>query len=350
MRALVKLKPGTENTILDVPIPEIGADEILIRVKACAICGSDIHKFIWDPSMHMYEKYLPLIFGHEFSGVVEKVGADIKPDEAKPGDRVTINNVHVCGVCEACRKGMMTMCPEFYWNGGTKDGAFAEFTVVKKDQILHMPDDMSFIQGSLIEPLGVAANAVEKLGVRLGDRVAVIGAGTIGLFTVLMAKAAGAAYVTSIGLPSDVERLKLAVAELGGDDYIINEGQNAEDTVKKLTGGLGMDVVFECSGAAPMVNLALSLVKVTGKVGVVGIYAKNLELDLSTMVRSQKGLIGTFGGTTPYSRTFQWAKGHPELLAKAEKIVTHKSRIEDIEAALKRSADHESIKEVFVFD
>jgi threonine dehydrogenase-like Zn-dependent dehydrogenase len=350
MKALVKVKPGPENVIMDVPVPEIAADEILIRVKAASICGSDIHKFHWDPSMYMYEKYLPLIFGHEFSGVVEKVGSDIKAQEAKPGDRVTINNVHLCGVCEFCRKGMPALCPEFYWNGGTKNGAYAEFTVVKKDQILHMPDDMSFVAGSIIEPLGVAAHAVEDLGVKLGDKVAVIGIGTIGLFTALMAKSVGAAQCITIGLRSDIERLKLSVEEMGADTYIVNDEQNAEDEIKKLTGGLGADIVFECSGAADMVNLALKLVKYAGKVGVVGIYAKNLELDLSTMVRSQKSLISVFGGLAPYERTFQWAKGHPEMLKKAEKIVTHKSKIEDIEAALERNRTRESIKEVFIFD
>jgi threonine dehydrogenase-like Zn-dependent dehydrogenase len=350
MKALVKTKPEPGIEILDVPVPDIASDEILIRVKAAAICGSDIHKFEWDPSMHMYEKYLPLIFGHEFSGVVEKVGADIKPNEAKPGDRVSINNAHVCGACDYCRKGLLVLCPEFYWNGGTKDGAFAEFTVVKKDQIIHMPDSMSFVAGSLIEPLGVAARAVTKLNVGLGDNVAIIGAGTIGLFCCLMAKSLGAAKCITIALRSDIERLKLSVAELGADSYIINDEQNAEEEIKKLTGGIGPDIVFECSGVANMVNLALKLVKNTGNVGVVGIYPRTLELDLSTMVRSQKSLIGSFGGTNPYERTFWWATGNPELMKKAEKIVTHKSRLEDIEAALERNRTHESIKEVFVFD
>lgn len=350
MKALVKMKPGPENVVMDVPVPEIAEDEILIRVKAAAVCGSDIHKFYWDPSMHMYEKYLPLIFGHEFSGVVEKTGAAIKPEEAKPGDRVTLNNTHSCGVCEFCQKGLLTRCPDFYWNGGTKDGAFAEFTVVKKDQIIHMPDDMSFVSGALIEPLGVAAHAVERVGIGLGDRVAVIGAGTIGLFTALMAKAAGAAQCITIGLRSDIERLKLSVDALGADCYIINDEQNAAEEIQKLTGGMGLDVVMECSGVPDMVNLALELTRLHGTVGVVGIYSGNMELDLSTMVRAEKSLICSFGGLSPYCRTFDWAKGHPDLLKKAEKIVTHKSKLEDIEAVLERSRTHESIKEVFVFD
>lgn len=335
---------------MDVPIPEIGDDEILIQVKAAAICGSDIHKFHWDPSMHMYEKYLPLIFGHEFSGIVAKVGAEIQPHEVKPGDRVTLNNAHTCGVCDACRSGLGMLCPEFYWNGGTKNGAFAEYTVVKKDQIIHMPEEMSFIAGSLIEPLGVAANAVEKLGVRLADTVAVIGTGTIGLFTSLMAKAAGASQCITIGLRSDFERLKLSVEELGADMYIINDEQNALEEIKKITKGRGVDIAFECSGVPEMVNLALQLTRLGGKVGVVGIYSRPMELDLSAMVRAQKSLIGTFGGPAPYERTFQWAKGHPELMEKVTKIVTHTSKIENIDAALERSRTHESIKEVFLFD
>lgn len=350
MKALVKLKPGPENVVMDVPVPEIKEDEILIRVKAAAVCGSDMHKFHWDPSMYMYEKYLPLIFGHEFSGVVEKTGSAIDPAAAKPGDRVSINNAHACGICPACRKGLIMMCPEFYWNGGTKDGAFAEFTVVKADQIIKMPDDMSFVAGSLIEPLGVAANAVEKLGIGLGSKVGVIGAGTIGLFTALMAKAAGASDVTIFGLRSDIQRLELAVKELGTDRYVINDEQDPLAEVQALTGGMGLDVVFECSGVPKMVNLALSLIRMAGKVGVVGIYSGNGELDLSTMVRTQKSLVGTFGGLSPYARTFEWAKGHPELMKQAEKIVTHKSRLEDFEDMLERSRTHESIKEVFVFD
>ncbi len=350
MKAIVKEKPSPENIVKEVDVPEIASDEILIRVKAAAVCGSDIHKFYWDASMHMYEQYLPLIFGHEFSGVVEKVGTQIRPDVAKPGDRVAIRTNHSCGVCEACRKGMPKRCPEFYWNGGTKDGGFAEFTVVKSDQLLHMPDNMSFIEGALVEPLGVAANAVERLGVRLGDKVAVIGAGTIGLFTALMAKAAGAAQCIIIGLRSDLNRLKLAVEEMDADYYLLNDEQDVREEMRKLAGELGVDVVFECSGVPAMVNLALDLVHYGGRVGVMGIYASNAEVDLSTMVRAQKSLITSFGGTTPYERTFEWVKGHPDLMKKAVKVVTHQSKLDDIQQVLERSRTHESIKEVFVFD
>lgn len=350
MKALVKRKPGPENVVMDVPIPEIKEDEILIRVKAASVCGSDMHKFAWDPSMYMYEKYLPLIFGHEFSGVVEKIGAAIDPSVAKPGDRVTINNVHTCGTCEYCRKGLLMMCPEFYWNGGTKDGAYAEFTVVKADQIIKMPDEMSFEAGALIEPIGVAANAVEQLGIGFGAKVGVIGAGAIGLLTVLMAKAAGASEVTIFGLRSDIQRLELAVKELGADRYVINDEQDALAEVKAFTGGIGLDVVFECSGVPKMVNLALSLIRMAGKVGVVGIYSSNLDLDLSTMVRTQKSLVGTFGGLTPYTRTFEWARGHLDLMEKATKIISHRSKLDDFPAMLERSLKHESIKELFVFD
>ena len=112
----------------------------------------------------------------------------------------------------------------------------------------------------------------------------------------------------------------------------------------------GLDVVFECSGVPQMVNLATDLIRMGGKVGVVGIYSGKAELDLSTLVRSQKSLICTFGGMTPYGRTLEWAKGHPELMQKAEKIVTHKNQLEDFEEMLRRSRAHESIKEVFVFD
>ncbi len=350
MRALVKTKPGPENEILDVPVPEIAEDEILIRVKAAAVCGSDIHKFYWEPSMHMYKNYLPLIFGHEFSGVVEKIGAAIPEEKVKIGQRVSLNNAHFCGVCEYCRKGQPQKCPEFYWNGGTKDGAFAEFTVVKQDQLLPMPDDMSFVAGALIEPLGVAAHAVETAGVGLGDCVAVIGAGTIGLLTALMAKAAGAPQCAIIGLRADIQRLRLAVDELGADLFIVNDEEDALEKIQKLTNGIGLDAVFECSGVPKMVNLALDMIRGKGKVCAVGIYSGPVELDLSTMVRGEKNLLCSFGGPTPYSRTFDWAKGHPELMKKVEKIVTHTSRIEDIDAVLRRNRDHESIKEVFLFD
>jgi threonine dehydrogenase-like Zn-dependent dehydrogenase len=349
MKALVKTKPEPGIEILDVPVPEIADDEILIRVKAVAVCGSDIHKFHWDPSMHMYEKYLPLIFGHEFSGIVERVGADILPAEAKPGDRVTLNNMHSCGVCEFCRKGQIMLCSEFYWNGGTKDGAYAEFCVVKKDQIIHMPDEMSFISGALLEPLGVAANAVDNMGAGFGDTAVVIGVGPIGLFCCLMAKAFGVSQCFTVGLRSDIERLELS-KEMGANRYFINGEDDVCAEIKKLTGGIGADMVFECSGVADMVNFGLQSVKDTGKVCVVGIYAKSLDLDLSALVRSQKSLIGTFGGTTPYDRLFRWAVCNPEIMKKAEKVVTHISRLEDIEAALERNRNHESIKEVFVFD
>jgi threonine dehydrogenase-like Zn-dependent dehydrogenase len=349
MKALVKTKPEPGIELKDVPVPEIGPDEVLVRVKAAAICGSDIHKFEWDPSMHMYEKYLPLIFGHEFSGVVERVGQNVRPEEGKPGDRVTINNAYACGVCESCRKGLVVLCPEFYWNGGTKDGAFAEFCAVRKEQLIRMPDGMSFLEGSIIEPLGVACNAVERLGIGLGANVVVIGPGPIGLLCTMMAKAVGAASCVTVGLAGDKRRLDLAL-ELGADAVIVNDDNEALAEVKKLTGGIGADVVLECSGAAAMVNLALGMVRAWGKVGVVGIYAKPLELDLSTTVRSSKSLIGCFGGLSPYERTFQWAKGHPDFCQKMLKLITHTSHLEDIDAALERQRTRESVKEVFVFD
>lgn len=349
MKAVLKKTLDHGIFVEEVPIPQIGDDGVLIKVRAAGICGSDTHMYEGAASYKVFEKFFPLVMGHEFCGDVAEVGKNVK--NVKPGDRVVSRVAASCGDCYYCRTDRMHFCEVAFQNiiGLQKDGGFAEYVAVGEASCIKMPDSMSYEMGALIEPLGVTANAVYDSGLNMGETVVVQGPGPIGLLTLLFAKARGAGKTIIIGTKADELRLSIA-KKFDVDHVVIADETDAVKAVQDLTGGRGANLVFEASGVPKLVQTALDMTDKCGRVVVEGIYGAPGEVNFTPMVRSAKRLIGTYGGPIAWDRMIEWlgAKSHYATLP--TEVVTHRSKLDDADAAFQRSVKKENVKEMFIMD
>ncbi|QGP92054.1 D-arabitol-phosphate dehydrogenase [Neomoorella glycerini] len=287
MQALVKYARGPHNIALrEVPEPECGPGQVKIAIKAAGICGTDIHVY-----HDTFATTPPVILGHEFCGQVVEVGQEVT--RFKVGDRVTAENVcRFCGRCFLCHTGHYPLCPERKAQGLDLDGAFTSYLVADEEFVFKIPDNISFEEGALSEPLACCAHAVlDQTKCRAGDVVLVSGPGAIGLLTMQLAKAEGATIIMA-GTDLDAERLAIARA-LGADGVVNIQQQDIKQVVQELTDGRGVDVVLECSGAAPAVNMGLELVRKRGKYTQVGLFGKPVTIDLEKVCYKEIKLTGS---------------------------------------------------------
>lgn len=266
MKALVKTKHGSGNLELrDVPVPQIDPDEVLIRVRACGICGSDLKI---EADQHPYTP--PVVVGHEFSGEIAQVGANI--NNWNVGDRV-VSEQHTlaCGKCRQCLTGNAFACASKRAPGYFEDGAFTEFIKIPHWLLHRIPDNISFVEAAFSEPSAVAVHGMlERTGIAPEDIVLVLGCGPIGLVAAKMAKIAGASKVIITGIDRD-EKIRLPKARDLGIDYVVNVVQDdLPGLVNKLTQGEGVDVVIELAGAIPAIQQAFRLTRRLGRVGIIG--------------------------------------------------------------------------------
>ena len=266
MRAQVVEAPE-KMALKNVPIPEIGADEVLVKVKLCGICGSD-----WSIYKGWYaSEKLPLITGHEFWGTVEKLGANASG--LKTGDRVAVDLCISCGVCYFCRKGDRLLCETFTQLGIHTDGGFAEYVKVPWKNCYIIPDCVDDYAAAFVEPLTTAIQASRRMGCELGSSVAVIGSG-LGIIHALMAKLRGAAPVILIG--SNKGRMEIA-KKMAAADFYVDPGEtpDAVAEVKKLTDGRGADYVIEAVGTAGTYEQAFAMLRRGGSLEAFGICAQD---------------------------------------------------------------------------
>lgn len=201
------------------PVPTVGPDEVLVKIKDVGICGSDISYYFGLSPLGTETGKGPLVLGHEFTGVVEKVG-DIPAEKGlfQKGDRVVVNPVQHCNACYECAEGNTHICPNMTVNGVTKDGAFAEYTAAKYTGLFKLPDEVSLQAGAMIEPLACAVNGMRRLDIKPGMFVTVVGPGPIGLMMVQLAKSLGAGKVALVG----TRDYRLEVGRKHGADYLFN--------------------------------------------------------------------------------------------------------------------------------
>ena len=313
-------------------IPEPKPGEALVAIKAVGICGSDIHPYMGDG----IERRQPgIIMGHEASGVVSAVGAGVT--RWKPGDRVAINPQICCGHCEMCRQGYYNLCDNMLLIGSSMrkflDGAMCEYIAIGEDQLYALPDSVDFDCGTLLDPLGNAIHLINRGGVRLGDTVAVIGTGTIGLLAIQTAKLAGAINV--IALDRAKERLKTA-KEVGADSTLDTTDSSVVDRLKALTHGRGADVVVESAGVGFTYNLAMQIVKKHGTVIGLGFAQAEINFSLKPFVYNEINFLGSTGYATECETTIG-------LLAsgrlKADKVITHTFPLEEVNQAFRTLID-----------
>jgi L-iditol 2-dehydrogenase len=288
MKALVKYTLGSDNVALrDMQEPVAEPGWAKIQVKAAGICGTDLH-VVED----RYDIQPPIIMGHEFSGVVVEVGEGVSVCEV--GDRVTsIPYVSSCGRCDQCRNGAWNLCPERKALGSKADGAFAPYVTVPEGSVRPLPESVDYRQGSMMEPLACCVHGMlEATDVTAGDVVVVMGPGPIGIISALLAGASGA-LVVLCGTSGDERRLRLA-KEMGIDVVLNVDVDDVDDRVKGLTGGLGADVVAECSGAGQAADLGLSLARLRGSYTQIGLFGRPIELDFERIAYRELRVGGSF--------------------------------------------------------
>ncbi|HEY5671913.1 MAG TPA: zinc-binding dehydrogenase [Anaerolineales bacterium] len=266
MRALVKTVKGPGNLELrEVPVPQIGADEALIRVRACGICGSDLK--IQD-DQHPYTP--PVVIGHEFAGEIAEIGAGVSGWQV--GDRV-VSEQHIgaCGHCRQCLTGNAFACSAKRAPGYFTDGAFTEFIKVPAWLLHRIPEKLSFVEAAFTEPSAVAAHGMlDRTGINPEDVVVILGCGPIGLVAAKMAQEEGASKVIVTGIDRD-EIARLPKGREIGIDHVVNVmKEDLAGLVNDLTHGEGADVVIELSGALPAINQAFQLARRLGRVGIIG--------------------------------------------------------------------------------
>lgn len=291
MKAVVLQGPN-EFTVSEVEQPSPGPNEVLCRVKAVTICGTDSHLFrgdypgFWPPSF-------PFIPGHEWAGEVVGLGDGASELGWEEGDRVAGTSHNACGFCQACVEGRYNLC-ENYGNfavhrqyGHNWQGAFAEYVVHGLKSVFRLPDQLSFHEGALIDPASIALHTANRGRITSGDTVVVIGPGPIGLLAADCARALGAGRVIVVGRG---DRLSQA-AKLGHEVVDYTEGDPVE-AVRRETGGLGPPVVLECAGVPDSYRWAIAMLRKGGRCASVGIPVEEVGLFLQDLVLYEKELVG----------------------------------------------------------
>lgn len=295
MKALV-LENVRDLHMRDVAQPEPGPHDVLIKVKACGICGSDVHGY--DGSTG--RRIPPLIMGHEASGVIEAVGDDVR--SFKPGNRVTFDSTVSCGQCEFCLRGEVNLCDSRQVLGVScgdyrRNGAFAEYVLVPDHIVYALPDSFPYEKAALIEAVSVAVHAAKITEIQPGSSAVVIGAGMIGLLAVQAFRVFGCSKVIAV----DLEEIKLEAArQLGADRTFLGTDPDLIDKLKAATGGQGPDIAVEVVGAQKPILAAIHSVRRGGTVTLIGNLASNVEIPLQIVVTRQLRLLGSCASAGEY--------------------------------------------------
>ncbi|MGE4550369.1 MAG: galactitol-1-phosphate 5-dehydrogenase [Opitutales bacterium] len=285
----------------DAPDPEIGDSDVQIEVKACGICGSDVHGM--DGSTG--RRRPPIIMGHEASGVVAKVGSGVSG--WKTGDRVTFDSTTYCGQCLYCDQGLVNLCENRQVIGVSceeyrRHGAFAEKVVIPQLGICAIPDKVSFEQAALAEPVSIALHAVNRLPIQGGETAVVVGTGMIGLFLVQSLKAAGCSRVFAVDLVED----KLALAkELGADEALVPGQDDICSVVQDATEGEGAHFSVEAVGVTDTVGLAIEVLRKGGSTCLVGNLAPEVNFPLQSVVTRELSVYGSCASAGEYPHALQ---------------------------------------------
>jgi L-iditol 2-dehydrogenase len=299
VKALLLTAPGRLEHV-DLPDPQVGADDVLVRVKASGICGSDVHGM--DGSSG--RRIPPVVMGHEAAGAIEEVGRAVTG--WRVGQAVTFDSTIYCGRCPYCRQGLVNLCDDRQVLGVSngdyrRDGAFAERIAVP-ERVLHaLPPGISMVEAALVEPLAVAAHAVSRAPLAGAEAVLVVGAGVIGLLIIQVLRAAGCDRIIAV----DLSPARLAHARSMGATETLEPGDDVVGRVVELTGNRGVDVAFEAVGVGATLALATAAVRKGATVVLVGNLASSTELALQWTVTRQLTLAGSAASCGEYPQALE---------------------------------------------
>lgn len=320
-------------------------EQVLVKIEYVGICGSDVH-YYETGRISDFVVAPPFILGHETAGVVEEVGAAVK--NLKPGDRVALEPSVPCGSCSMCRAGKYNLCPDVVMMATPPfNGALIKYLVHPASFTYKLPDNVSTLEGALIEPLAVGLHAVSQGGITIGDSVTILGAGCIGLVSLLSSKAAGAGRI----YVADIEDKRLSYAnELGATSTINTKVFDTIEAVSKLTDGLGTDKVIECSGSPVAISQTSHLVSSSGTIVLVGISPQDdINYNLMQLILKEASLATVFRYRNKYPIAIEAiASGAINI----KNIVTHTFEFKDTKAAFDFVTDNsqEVVKAVIKID
>jgi L-iditol 2-dehydrogenase len=299
MKALL-LSQYKQLRIADLPEPKPGAGEVLIRVAACGICGSDVHGY--DGSSG--RRIPPIVMGHEAAGTIAALGAGVK--EFSVGDRVTIDSTVFCGACAYCRRGEINLCDNRQVLGVSctdyrRAGAFAEYVAVPSRILYRLPENLSFAEAAMLEGVAVAVHAVSLAQISSSGTALVVGAGMIGLLTVQALRAAGCSRI----FVTDIDNSRLKLAQDVGASAAFSAETDAAAQILQLTGGAGVDVAVEAVGRTETVTTAIEFVRKGGTVVLVGNISPEVSIPLQRVVTRQIRLQGSCASAGEYPRAME---------------------------------------------
>ncbi|MFH0983594.1 MAG: zinc-binding dehydrogenase [Planctomycetota bacterium] len=339
MKAAVFHGPDKGLKIEDIPIPQIGEDQILVRVAACGVCHTDLHYL--EHGVPTFKKP-PIVLGHEASGLVEQVGA--KVTQLKKGQRVLIPAVLTCGRCPACRQGRENICSNMQMLGNHFDGAYAEYVAVPAKDVLDLPESIPLEEASIIaDAISTPYHAVKnRAQVRPGDTVVVFGCGGVGINAVQLAAVAGG-YVIAV----DINERKLAWASEFGAARTINAAkvERVSKEVKKITGG-GADIALEVIGNPRTIEEAFECVRVGGRLCVVGYTHEAISIVAGKIMFKEIEVVGSLGcrpvDYIPLIRMVEQGK------INLKRQVTHRFALEELPKAFEVMKEGLSLRSIVI--
>ncbi len=310
--------------------PKVVKGSVKIKVKWCGICGSDLHEYLGGPIFipvgqphPLSGNTAPVVLGHEFSGEIVEVGEGVT--NFKIGERVTVEPIVACGKCPACLEGKYNLCSSLGFHGLCgSGGGFAEYTVFPEEFIHKIPDNMSYEQAALIEPMAVALHSIRMADFKAGDTALVLGSGPIGLATIECLKSAGARLVIVLQRKS----VRQEYAKRAGADVVLdpNEVDIAEE-VKKLTNGVGVDASFETTGAKIGFEAGINSLKYEGVMVITSIWEDEISFNPNLLVFTEKKVVGTIAYRHEFPSTIALMS---DGRIKAEGYITKKIHLDDI--------------------
>ena len=318
-----------------MPIPELREKDVLVKVSACGVCGSDIPRVLETGTYHF-----PTIPGHEFGGTIAEAGSGVSKELC--GKRVAVIPLIPCKTCKSCETGQYAQCEHYDFLGSRNDGGFAEYVKVPESNLLFVPENVDEEAVAFLEPISVALHVVQNCRVNYGDSVAVFGLGAIGIFVAQWAKAFGAKHVFAI----DLDEKKVEIAKSMGlvDELCIGK-DDIDAIVKEKTNGTGIDRAFEASGAGAAFKQAISLLRMEGTLGLVGRPVHSLEIENQTfekILRFQITIKGTWSFEFKEFPHHAWKQSLDAINAgviKTEPFISHRIPLEDTLKAVKLMKD-----------
>lgn len=323
----------------EVPAPKISCPgDVLVEVQAVGICGTDLHIF----KEGRTDVSFPRIMGHELSGIVLEVGTGVS--RVRPGDRVVLDPVFACGVCPTCQKGYPNVCDSVRCFGVQMDGGYQDHIVVDQEHLYSFDPSVSFETAALAEPFSIAANILERTSLREGEKVLIIGGGTIGLAVLQAAAALGAQAMVA-----DVSEKKLVLAETMGAERTVNSGAaSISEAVADFAPG-GLDVIIDAVGTTPLFTQALALAAPRSRIACIGFDSRPAEIPPVLITKKELTVIGSRMNCNRFPVVVDWLN---QKKIKAEQMISRRYNILDIQQAFEDTiADSEcSVKTLILFD